>query len=204
MALVLVLMFTNLGSKILHQIRLGSSNSTSLSDYQRSQAASAAWDQIKARPIEGVGFSVIANAHDIYLELLDAGGLIVLTSFLVFCGGIAAAVRRGMLGAQREEAIGLGVAALVWLANGVFDNQVADKYLYVVPGLLLAVAGSVAASRTVAATRGTTQIDQAWTSPREWGQDGSPSDDYPPRPGHDAQVWSISPVPTPTGIRSRV
>ncbi len=139
MVLVVVLMFTSVGTKILHQIRLGSSNSTALSDYQRSDAAQAAWAQIQARPLEGVGFAVITNAHDIYLELLDAGGVILLAAFFVFCGGIASCARRALVGNQREEAVALSIAMLMWLANGVFDNQVADKYLYVVPGLILAV-----------------------------------------------------------------
>jgi hypothetical protein len=153
MALVLVLMFTNVGHKILNQVRLGSSNSTSGSDYQRSLQATAAWDQIQARPLQGVGFSVIANAHDIYLELLDAGGVIALAAFAVFCGGVAAAARRAVLGTQREEALALAVAMLVWLANGVFDNQLADKYLYVVPGLLLALSRTVMLSTAATAHR---------------------------------------------------
>ena len=63
----------------------------------------------------------------------------------VFCGGVAAAARRALSGVQRDVAIALAVAMAVWLANGVFDNQLADKYLYVIPGLLVAVSR---ASRT--------------------------------------------------------
>ncbi len=55
-------------------------------------------EQIKARPIEGVGFSVIANAHNIYLELLDAGGMIALAAFLVFLGGLVQSLRRSRAG----------------------------------------------------------------------------------------------------------
>ncbi len=87
MVLVLLLMFTSTGTKILQQVRLGSSNTTYQSNYQRSIAAQAAVAQIRARPIEGVGFSVIANAHNIYLELLDAGGIIALGHFWSFSGG---------------------------------------------------------------------------------------------------------------------
>ncbi len=154
MALVLVLMFTNVGSKVLHQIRLGSASSTSGSDYQRSLQAQVAWTQIQARPLDGVGFSVIANAHDIYLELLDAGGVIALASFVVFVGGLAGAARRSMSGLLREESVVLAVAVVAWLINGVFDNQLADKYLYVVPGLLLAASrtGAVAKSAIVPRT----------------------------------------------------
>ena len=88
---------------------------------------------------------MIADAHDIYLELLAAGGVLALVSFLTFCGGIAAAAWRGVRSTQSDAAIALSVAFIVWLINGVFDNQVADKYLYVVPGLLLAVSRVAAA-----------------------------------------------------------
>jgi hypothetical protein len=141
MAVVVALMFTNLGAKVLSQIRLGSSStSTTFSDDQRTLEAQVAWAQIKARPVDGVGFSVIGNAHDLYLELLDSGGVIALGSFLVFVGGVGISARRARRsGPLREEAIVCSVALVAWLANGVFDNQLADKYLYVVPGLLWAV-----------------------------------------------------------------
>ncbi len=139
MAIILVLMFTNTGAKILSQVRLGASTSTSLSNYQRGIAAQAALDQIRARPIEGVGFSVIANAHNIYLQLLDAGGIIALVAFFVFLGGLVKALGRSRAGPLRDEAAVCALAIFVWLANGAFDNQLADKYLYVVPGLLYAI-----------------------------------------------------------------
>ena len=120
-------------------MRLGSSTSTSLSDTQRSAAAGVAWTQINARPLEGVGFAVIADAHDIYLELLAAGGLVALASFVTFCSGVVAAAWRSLASPSRDTAIALAVALAAWLVNGVFDNQVADKYLYVVPGLLIAL-----------------------------------------------------------------
>jgi hypothetical protein len=36
---------------------------------------------------------------------------------------------------------------IAWLTNGVFDNQLADKYLYVVPGLILALSRAVAGTQ---------------------------------------------------------
>lgn len=139
MVLVVLLLFTHVGTKILQQVRLGHTNSTAQSDSQRSIAAQVAWEQIKARPLQGVGFSVIANAHDIYLELLNAGGVIALAAFLTFIGGLVKSLRRALDGVLREEGLVCGVAIATWLANGIFDNQVADKYLYVVPGLLFAI-----------------------------------------------------------------
>jgi hypothetical protein len=140
MVLVVALVFTKVGSHIVHQVRLGGGDpSAAGSNAQRSADAHLAFIQIRARPLEGVGFSVIQDAHDIYLQLLAAGGVIALGSFLVFCGGLAGAARRAWSGLQRDEVVAAVVAILVWLINGIFDNQLADKYLYVVPGLLLAM-----------------------------------------------------------------
>jgi hypothetical protein len=142
-ALVAILLFTQTGHKLLVQLRLAGSSSTTAtngSNYQRSILASTAWSTFKVRPISGIGWSVVTGAHDIYLELLESGGVIALAAFLTFIGGMIASVRASLSGPLREEAIVCGMAILAWLANGVFDNQVADKYLYLVPGMLIAIA----------------------------------------------------------------
>jgi hypothetical protein len=143
--LVSILLFTSIGHKLLVQLRLASASggapntAAASSDYQRSFLANTAWSQIQVRTLTGVGWSQITSAHDIYLELLDSGGAIAMASFLVFIGGMLASLRRGLSGPLRNEAMVCGIAIVAWLANGVFDNQVADKYLYLVPGLLLAI-----------------------------------------------------------------
>jgi O-antigen ligase len=141
--LVAVLLFTSTGHKLLVQLRLAHSSTqttTAGSNYQRSILAHTAWETIKLRPISGIGWSVVTGAHDIYLELLESGGVIAMAAFLTFIGGIIASVRSALSGPLRDEAIVCGMAILAWLANGVFDNQVADKYLYFVPGLVVAIA----------------------------------------------------------------
>ena len=40
----------------------------------------------------------------------------------------------------RNEATVIVASVLVWLVGGAFDNQLIDKFLYVMPGLLLAMA----------------------------------------------------------------
>ena len=140
--LVVVLLFTSTGHKLLVQLRLAKSSSTSTSgsNYQRSILAQQAWATFKVRPISGIGWSVVTGAHDIYLELLESGGVIAMAAFLTFIGGLVASLRAALSGPLRDEAVVCGMAILAWLANGVFDNQVADKYLYFVPGLLVAIA----------------------------------------------------------------
>jgi hypothetical protein len=146
-----VLLFTDNGRKILHQIRLGSGSSTAGSDTQRSMDATVAFAQFKARPLTGVGFSVITDAHDIYLQLLAAGGIVALGAFGAFCGGLIGSARRALTGRQSDAVVAVAVAIVVWLVNGVFDNQLADKYLYVLPGVLYAMSRVAVARRRAAA-----------------------------------------------------
>lgn len=153
--LIVVLLFTSTGHKLLVQLRLAKSTTTTTSgsNYQRSLVANVAWAQIKVRPISGVGWSVVTGAHDIYLELLDSGGVIALAAFLTFLGGMIASLRRALSGPLRDEAIVCGIGIVAWLANGVFDNQVADKYLYFVPGLLFAIGRATWLLQTQSAPR---------------------------------------------------
>jgi hypothetical protein len=146
MMLIGLLMFTNTGSEILEQVRLGGDDiTTSGSNVQRERLFDLAVDQFAAHPVQGVGMAVIQDAHSIYVQLLAAGGVIALASFFVFLGGLAGAARRALSGSGRELAIATSISIVVWLANGVFDNQLADKYLYVLPGLLIATSYVAAA-----------------------------------------------------------
>jgi hypothetical protein len=141
--LVLLALAVFAGHQILEQVRLtndvGTVVNTTGSDTQRSQLADLAVSQFQARPLQGVGFSVIADAHSIYLQLLAAGGVIAMLSFLTYMGGLAGAAWRAMAGPQRDVAVAISISIAMWLINGVIDNQLGDKYLYVVPGLLIAL-----------------------------------------------------------------
>lgn len=137
----LVLLFTNLGNQILHQVRLGGNGvSAAASDMQRSNAAHVAFAQIRARPIQGVGFSVIEDAQVIYLQVLAAGGLIAGAAFVTYVGGVLRAAWRAWTLEPADEVVAATVVVIGWLINGIVDSQLADKYVYVVPGILIALA----------------------------------------------------------------
>lgn len=140
-AVVVLLTFTNAGTQILHQVRLDTGNPTTLaSNATRHEAAHTALVQFDARPLEGVGFAAIEDAHNIYLQLLAAGGLIAFASFVIYCAGLGGAYLRARRGPLRDEATVIVASVIVWLVGGAFDNQLIDKFLYVMPGLLLAMA----------------------------------------------------------------
>jgi O-antigen ligase len=140
MAIVAVLLFTNVESGIVEQTRLGGYDPTAqASDRVRAIGRDNAIDQFEARPISGIGLASIEEAHNIYLQLLAAGGALAAVSFITFLVGLFGSARHIRAGPARDAAIAAGISILVWLANGVFGNQLADKFLYVVPGLLLAL-----------------------------------------------------------------
>jgi O-antigen ligase len=168
-AVVGLLAFTDAGTQILHKVRLDPGNPTTVaSNTTRNEAAHTALVQFRTRPLEGVGFEVIEDAHNIYLQLLAAGGLITFASFLVYCGGLGRAYVRARAGPLRDEATVIVASVLVWLVGGVFDNQLIDKFLYVMPGLLVAMAYLVERfpQETSAAPSAQAVHDRAAESPR--------------------------------------
>lgn len=106
-----------------------------------------------ASPLYGAGFSLVRTAHDIYLQLLQAGGVVALAGFLLF--GVRT-LRTGLVllygrsranGPWRSLAAAMSASMVVWLVAGLFQNFVYDRFLYLPAGVLLGVAASVASSR---------------------------------------------------------
>lgn len=147
MVIVAMLMFTNAGNQLLEQLRFTGDPTTTGSDNARTELAELAVDQFSARPLQGVGFQVIQDAHSIYLQLLAAGGVIALAAFLTYLWGLWVSTRRARAGPERDLATAAAIGVAMWLVNGVVDSQLADKYLYVVPGLLVALSYSATALR---------------------------------------------------------
>jgi hypothetical protein len=86
----------------------------------------------------------------------------------VYCGGLGRAYVRARAGPLRDEATVIVASVLVWLVGGVFDNQLIDKFLYVMPGLLVAMAYLVERfpQETSAAPSAQAVHDRAAESPR--------------------------------------
>ncbi len=156
--LIPLLAFTSAGRQILEQVRL-SGVDTSGSDSARDIVAEVAKTQFTARPVQGVGAGVIQDAHNIYLQLLAFAGVIGMASFLTFVAGVWSSVRRTLGGPMRDLSLACGISVAMWLINGAVDSQLADKYLYVVPGLLIAAA-AVASVPAYAARRRQPRAEQ--------------------------------------------
>jgi O-antigen ligase len=103
------------------------------------------WEAVEARPILGYGFQNLRGTHDVYLQLLQAGGALALLSFLLFAAGALAmglwcGRREGLPEDLRALARGLTASIAVWLLAVLVLNVFLDRFLYVPIGLLLGVA----------------------------------------------------------------
>ncbi|MBI3223899.1 MAG: O-antigen ligase family protein [Mycolicibacterium cosmeticum] len=80
-------------------------------------------------PLFGLGLRHIVEAHNIYVQLLASGGVILLVSMIWYWGG--AVVDGWKLYRSGESlAIPLMVSTGTWLVLGIVENQVTDRYLY--------------------------------------------------------------------------
>lgn len=119
------------------------------SDAGRRTAFEEAQETFRSKPIFGDGFEKVRSAHDIYLQLLQAGGLVALVAFGLFAVGalrLGRELRRGA-GSSHELVGALMAAMSVWLVVGLFQNAIYDRYLYLPVGLLLGI-GAAAALRS--------------------------------------------------------
>lgn len=152
LGILTLLTFTGAIGSALYNARLTANGpGVAGSDFQRSVVRSYSVRAFEARPVTGVGYTVIDDAHDIYIQLLASGGLIALASFLVLIGGAFGLVRRCLRSPpDRIYGAALAAALVVWALNGVFGTQVTDRYLYVPVGVLVGLV-SLQTARSVRA-----------------------------------------------------
>ncbi len=149
MALGAVLLFRPLSENVTHRDRTFSvlaeralvPEVTQGSNEARVENVRLASREFATAPFFGVGFASARLAHNIYLQLLHAGGVIALMGFATY---IINVVVRGLLLVRgrpdlRELALGVTGATAVWLATGLVQNHLYDRYLYVAPALVVAL-----------------------------------------------------------------
>jgi O-antigen ligase len=132
------------GQHIVAFNRLLGIESVGNSDVGRLVFYRQALEDFARRPLVGAGFQIVRQAHDVYLQLLQAGGILALLVFAIY---FIATLRLGIQLSTRVElsremqllASSLTISILVLLVNGLFANQIYDRYLYVPVGLLLGI-----------------------------------------------------------------
>ena len=140
--------------------RLSGGSGATQSDTERRVTLDDSLDQAVANPVVGSGFTDVRTAHNIYVQLLQAGGLLALGGFIAFAVSIVRRARwlalapRGLPPSLMSLAAGSGASFCVWLLFGMVGNAVFDRYLYVPVGVVLALA--LVQGRSPAVARPTT------------------------------------------------
>lgn len=101
-----------------------------------------AWHDFKQFPIFGVGIKHIAEAHNIYLEVLSTGGIVLAIGMFVYWLGTIHSCR---VARRRGELLAsfVMISILAWLLVGVVENQLTDRYLYYTVGCVAALASGM-------------------------------------------------------------
>lgn len=143
----------------------GESNRSRITLYEESAR------YIAERPIIGHGFELVRDSHNLFLQLLLAGGLIALIGFFtIFLGYLTMGwkSRLKVPEAFYGDSVGLTLALIAFLLSGFLGNDIYARYLYIPAGLLLAM--SIASGRIPPddeSSRGTTDsVAGEWSPAR--------------------------------------
>ncbi len=141
------------GSQVVTLERIAGESGALESDSRRRDKLDASLSAVMAHGLTGVGFATARDAHNLYLQMLQAGGILGLTAFAVFACG---AVRLGWRLSREPRAppdsarlaAALTVSLLVWLTTGLVQNAVNDRYIVVPFGVLLGLSLAVNRQRS--------------------------------------------------------
>ena len=133
---------TQLAPRILDKLfRFDGSPSILGSDDERALVHAQAWNDFKEYPIFGIGIKHIGEAHNIYLQMMSAGGSVLVAGMLIYWFGT---LRSGWLAKRSGEALGayLMLSVIASLVIGVLENQLTDRFLYYTIGCAAALAAT--------------------------------------------------------------
>lgn len=128
--------------------RILGSGSARYSDEARRLASADAWEQVQSSPLLGVGFVDILDAHNIYLQMLAAGGALALAAYGVLLFSV---VRTPFALGSRYFVLAL--PALAYVLIGPLTTIMWDRYVWYVlalPFLIPRTARSAAEPETAA------------------------------------------------------
>ena len=99
------------------------------SNEERAMLSDQAIKDFLERPLDGVGLEVLTQAHNIYLQIIAAGGVILSVGMFIYFAGL---LRAGFAERKAADATGLYllIGIIVWLAAATFGTQLTDRYLY--------------------------------------------------------------------------
>lgn len=155
LALAVIVIVPSLGAALGKATRLsGGSPTTSGSNIARQATFQQGLDDLHHSPIFGIGLQVAAEAQNVYLQELAAGGIMLFAAMLVYT---LFAARAGFLLMRVDDLARPLLASLI--AGAVFNSveaSLTDRFSYVMLGLLIALA---AQHRFMDATDGEILVD---------------------------------------------
>jgi O-antigen ligase len=144
--------FAPSGSSLFSGIdRLEGSGSASGASTQRFDQLHESIHLAWGHPFTGIGFQVISDAHNLWVQVWETAGLFGILALLLYVIGVFhlgwRLYREAALPRGSPEFVGaLTVSFAIWLVSGFLQNPIADRYIYVPVGLLLGM-GLVAKAR---------------------------------------------------------
>jgi hypothetical protein len=126
-----------LGDSLLQAMRLTGDPSAAGSDRSRSIVGHQGMLDFLHSPLVGIGMQVANEAHNIYLQALSSGGIVLLAAFVIFLG--AALVKSRRLMGHDLLAATLFVTILAVALFNAFQNALVDRISYVPIGLIAAM-----------------------------------------------------------------
>lgn len=130
-------LFPDSVAQLLTSVRLSNGAGVDASDQVRAALGAQGLADFRHSPFLGVGMQVGLDAHNIYRQLLAAGGIVLLGFFVAFAiGALRSAVRVG-----RDNPLAAAAAASIaaWLLFGMVENLLTDRFLYVPVGIVVAL-----------------------------------------------------------------
>ncbi len=136
-ALVFVL-HPSVGHSLLKAVRLAGNGSSSGSDTARGIVGHQGVLDFKHSPLDGVGMQVAAEAHNVYLQALASGGLLLFTGYVIY---VLSALATGFTRTRQTEwAYPYAIAALSGALLAYVESALTDRLAYVPLALIGAMA----------------------------------------------------------------
>ena len=133
---------TQLAPRVLDKLfRFDESRGSLMSNDERTFLHAQAWNDFKHYPIFGIGIKHIGEAHNIYLQMMSAGGSVLVAGMLIYWFGT---LRSCWLAKRSGEALGayLMSSVIASLVIGALENQLTDRFLYYTIGCAAALAAT--------------------------------------------------------------
>jgi hypothetical protein len=136
---VIPFVLPSVSRKFLNALRFTGNAGAAQSDLERIQVFHQAITDFYHSPIHGVGFIAIESGHDIYIQLLASGGIILFFGWL--CMAISGL--RALPDICRDVTFRywapLAGSIVAWISVGLVENELLDRYLTVPIAMALAL-----------------------------------------------------------------